>query len=105
MIFKDFEFLISDAEKNLGFFYKITDDNEIFSVNNEYDENINYIKNGLKLYKKSIRNKMKNFLNAKNMMLDEAMKFSKYIESVVIPKVPPGNLMTTFIYNVSCHIN
>ena len=67
----------------------------------EYEQNLGYIQKGLKFYRMSIQEKMRNFINSKDELLEEAIKFTNYMESVVLSRIPAVTILNAIIHNVN----
>ncbi len=103
LISKFHQSLFYDSENTTGIFGPLSEYQRkcIESDQMEYTENLGYIQNGLKIYKKNIVDKMKVFITAKDELLNEVMKFNKYMESVVLIRVPAVIILSAIISAVT----
>lgn len=93
-----FSRLLWDAEKSQGIF------NPLYKPQNpgaynlaEFNENKEYIQNGLKIYRLNIGNRMKEFIRTRDELLEEIIKLNKYIEMVVLARLTPVNMFNALI--------
>eukprot|EP00826_Nyctotherus_ovalis_P063407 TRINITY_DN929_c0_g1_i4.p1 TRINITY_DN929_c0_g1~~TRINITY_DN929_c0_g1_i4.p1 ORF type:complete len:388 (+),score=122.12 TRINITY_DN929_c0_g1_i4:353-1516(+) len=91
--------LLWDAEKSLGVFSsQYLPPEKLGSLRApEYKENIEYIQNGLRIYRQSIGRKMREFARTKDELLDEIIKLNKYIEMVVLARLPAVNVLSALL--------
>lgn len=93
LIPRTFSCLLRDAEKGQGVFDPANSLLLTGLNNTEYKENLEYIKNGLSIYKQSIGNKMRDFTKAKEELLEEVTKLNKYMEMVVLARLPAVDVL------------
>lgn len=67
----------------------------------EYIESLVHIRGGMNIYRENIINKMKEFIRIKDELMEEALNFSKYMESVVLARIPSLVILKSIIQNVS----
>lgn len=63
----------------------------------EYKENMDYIQNGLRIYRRTIGDKMKDFIKAKEDLLEEIVKLDNYIEMVILTRIPAAFILNGLI--------
>jgi RNA-binding protein YlmH len=85
--------LLWEAEKSKGIFNPLYLQQKSENVDkSEYQENIEYIQNGLKIYRQSIGEKMRNFLRVRDELLGDIIKLNKYIEMVAMTRLPATSI-------------
>lgn len=91
--------LLWDAEKTLGIFSpQYLPPERLGSLRApEYKENIEYIQSGLRIYRQRIGMKMREFAKTKDELLDEIIKLNKYIEMVVLARLPAVNVLSALL--------
>ena len=85
--------MLWEAEKSKGIFNPSYTQQRPESIDkSEYQDNIEYIQNGLKIYRQSISKKMREFLKARDELLGDIIKLNKYIEMVVMTRLPAASV-------------
>lgn len=99
LVSKTYACMLWDAEKGSGIFnpQNVPEKSLNGLSPGEYKENMDYIQNGLRIYRQSIGDKMKEFIRSKEELLEEIIKLDNYIEMVILTRMPAAFILNALI--------